>query len=80
MIRERGDPRIHFALNCMVRSCPRLPQLPFRAETLDAQLDGAAEEFLNDTRHVKLSPEERTVYLSSILDWYERTSSTSRPR
>lgn len=28
VIRPLGDPRVHFALNCMVRSCPRLPRRP----------------------------------------------------
>ena len=70
VIRERGDPRIHFALNCMVRSCPRLPREPFRPEALEAQLDAAAREFLGDARHVELDPEGRTVRFSSILDWY----------
>src|SRR5262245_34601667 len=25
VIRPLGEPRVHFALNCMARSCPRLP-------------------------------------------------------
>ncbi len=71
VIRPLGEPRVHFALNCMVRSCPRLPAEPFVAARLDAQLDAAAREFFNDPRHVRLEPEERTVFLSAILDWYE---------
>ena len=70
-IRTLGDPRVHFALNCMVRSCPRLPQEPFRAEELDAQLEAAAREFLGDPRHVRLDAAEETVWFSAILDWYE---------
>lgn len=71
VIRPLGEPRIHFALNCMVRSCPRLPRVPFEAATLDAQLDAAAREFANDPRHVELDPDAREVRLSAILDWYE---------
>ena len=71
VIRPLGEPRVHFALNCMVRSCPRLPDESFRAETLDATLEGAAGEFLNDPRHVELVPEEGKVRFSAILDWYE---------
>ena len=33
IIRPLGDERVHFALNCMAVSCPRLPRTPFRAET-----------------------------------------------
>ena len=38
-IRALGDPRIHFALNCMSISCPILPQVPFAASSLNKVLD-----------------------------------------
>ena len=72
VIRPLGDPRIHFALNCMVKSCPRLPREPFAAEKLEAQLDAAAREFLNDKRNVEPFPPRRVVRLSMILHWYEK--------
>src|SRR3989442_5978874 len=34
VIRPLGDERVHFALNCMSVSCPRLPREPFRPEHL----------------------------------------------
>jgi hypothetical protein len=36
VIRPLGEPRVHFALNCMVRGCPRLPREPFEAARLEA--------------------------------------------
>jgi hypothetical protein len=72
VIRPLGDPRVHFALNCMVKSCPRLPREPFAAERLDAQLEAAAREFLNDRRHVDPFPPARVVRVSMILNWYEK--------
>lgn len=72
VIRPLGDPRIHFALNCMVKSCPRLPREPYTEERLDAQLEAAAREFLNDKRHVEPFPPERVVRVSMILNWYEK--------
>jgi Protein of unknown function, DUF547 len=72
VIRPLGDPRIHFALNCMVKSCPRLPREPFAPERLEAQLDAAAREFLNDRRNVDPFPPKRVVRLSMILNWYEK--------
>ncbi len=68
VIRPLGEPRVHFALNCMVRSCPRLPREPFVADRLEQQLETAARDFLNDPRHVHV--DAGTVYLSRILDWY----------
>jgi hypothetical protein len=72
VIRPLGEPRVHFALNCMVRSCPRLPQTAFRAEDLDAQLDAAAREFVNDARNVRVDAPVREVWLSAIFDFYTR--------
>jgi len=45
-IRQLGDPRVHFALNCMSVSCPTLPREPFLAEGLQARLDAEARAFL----------------------------------
>jgi hypothetical protein len=70
VIRPLGDPRVHFALNCMARSCPRLPKKPFRAETLDADLDHLAREFLNDPRNAAVDPAAKVVRFSEILKFY----------
>jgi hypothetical protein len=71
VIRPLGDPRVHVALNCMVRGCPRLPREPFAPETLQAQLNAAAVEFFAEPRHVQVEPARRVVRFSAILDWYE---------
>jgi len=70
VIRALGEPRVHFALNCMVRSCPRLPQAAFSADDLETQLETAAREFCNDPRNVRVDAAAREVWLSSILDFY----------
>ncbi|ANM31441.1 hypothetical protein ABI59_20485 [Acidobacteria bacterium Mor1] len=71
IIREQyRDPRIHAALNCASMGCPRLPMEPFRGETLDAQLDAAIREFVNDPRHVGFDAAAGTVRLSKIFDWF----------
>lgn len=70
VIRKLGDARVHFALNCMVRSCPRLPREPFEAATLDAAFDGATREFLADPRHLRVDHAGETLWLSAILDFY----------
>jgi uncharacterized protein DUF547 len=70
VIRPLGEPRVHFALNCMVRSCPRLPREAFNADKLDAQLEAAAREFVNDERHVRVDAAAGIVRLSSIFSFY----------
>lgn len=70
VIRPLGDPRVHFALNCMVRDCPRLPTVPFTGVTLDAQLDAATREFFGSEKYLRRDLRRRTLWLSAILDFY----------
>lgn len=72
IIRTRyGDPRVHFALNCASRGCPRLPKKAFAVEGLDEQLDRETRKFLSEERNFRIDQEKRTIYISSILKWYE---------
>ena len=80
VIRPLGEPRVHFALNCMVRSCPRLPQSEFNADELEAQLDAAAREFVNDVRNVRVDAAAREVWLSAIFDFYAQDFAPDRKR
>jgi hypothetical protein len=70
IIRPIGDERVHFALNCMVVSCPRLPRLAFSASTLDRQLDSAARTFIGESRNVAVDPIAHEAQLSSIFKFY----------
>ena len=70
IIRPIGDARVHFALNCMSVSCPRLPQAPFTAAGLDAQLDAAARLFFAEPRNLRVDPSRGVVMVSAILDFY----------
>lgn len=70
VIRPFGDERVHFALNCMSVSCPRLPRKPFLAGSLDRQLDVAAKAFFSEFRNLQLLYADRRVRVSGILDFY----------
>jgi Protein of unknown function, DUF547 len=70
VIRPLGEERVHFALNCMTVSCPRLPRTPFRAATLQDELEREARHFLNDPRNIAINHDTRRVRMSAILDWY----------
>ncbi len=71
IIRPLGDPRVHFALNCMVVSCPRLPQKPFQAGTINDQLDKAAREFVNSDKHVQVDKDQEIAKISEIFKFYK---------
>jgi hypothetical protein len=63
------DPRIHAAINCASRSCPKLLNEAFRADKLDEQLDGVMQSFINDPfRNKILSPQK--AELSKIFSWF----------
>lgn len=64
------EPRIHFALNCASVSCPKLWNRAYTAEDLDAQLDRAALEFLDDPLRNRIQERQR-VELSKIFSWYK---------
>lgn len=70
VIRPLGEPRVHFALNCMVRGCPRLPREPFRAGPLEHQLQDATEEFFARETNIRVDADKGIVHLSWILDFY----------
>ena len=70
VIRPFGDARVHFALNCMSVSCPRLPREPFHADRLNRQLDDGARQFFAESRILQVVPERKLVRVSSILKFY----------
>ena len=65
---EYKEPRIHFALVCAAISCPPLRSDAYTDATLTTQLDEQATRFLATKSANRL--EGRTLYLSSIFDWY----------
>lgn len=72
VIRPLGEERVHFALNCMVRGCPRLPREAFRPERLEAQLAAAAREFCSSGYQVRPDPASRSVFVSQIFEFYTK--------
>lgn len=76
------DPRIHFALNCASKGCPRLRSEPYTGRKLDMQLDFQARTYLNGPAGHRLDQDRRVLYLTRIFDWYrddfERVSGSIR--
>lgn len=63
------EPRIHYAVNCASFGCPNLKATPWRAETLEEDLDAAAVAYINHPRGI--SVETGRVTASSIFNWYK---------
>lgn len=72
VIRPLAEPRTHFALNCMVKDCPRLPQEPFLPATLEQQLEAATRAFFSSSKYLRLDADQEQVHVSSILKFYTK--------
>jgi len=62
------DNRVHFAINCASKGCPKLISEPYDGTALDRQLDKAAQGFVNDPKRNYLDND--TLYVSSIFKWF----------
>jgi len=71
LIPDFREPRIHFAIVCASRSCPKLQARVFSPERLDAQLDDAARAFINDPSRNRLDRTRKVTELSMIFKWFE---------
>lgn len=68
VLRPLGDPRIHMAVNCASRSCPPLAAEPYRAATIEAQLEAAARAFAASPAHLRLA--DGALQANPILLWF----------
>ncbi len=71
-IRSIGEDRIHWALNCMAVSCPRLPRVPFYAENLNKDLQSLTVEFFNMESNVRVEESKKTVFVTEILKFFPK--------
>jgi hypothetical protein len=67
-LRKMNEPRIHFAIVCASKSCPKLLNSAYEAASLDIQLNQAARDFLADPFNNK--PDVMQPKLSKIFDWF----------
>ena len=65
------EPRVHFVLNCASRSCPPLNPDMFRADTLLAEMEKLARNFVNSPKGVSYNEQTKTAEISKIFDWYK---------
>ena len=72
IIRQFRDPRIHFALVCSAKSCPKLFSTAYTAEKLDSQLHENTVDFLNDRQKNYFDLENKTAHISAIFKWFAK--------
>lgn len=75
ILRKMDEPRIHFAINCASKSCPKLLNKAFTSENVDKLLDKATREFISNPE--KNNIKEQSVQLSKIFQWYKSDFTTN---
>ena len=63
------SPYIHYMLNCASISCPNLQKKAWKGETLKADQQRAAVEYINSSRGVAIKKDG--LHLSSIYKWFK---------
>lgn len=72
LIPDFRDPRIHFAIVCASRSCPKLASQAYSPDRLDEQLDDSAQIFMNDPTKNRIDRRQKVAHLSKIFEWFEK--------
>jgi len=68
VLRKMNEPRIHFAIVCASKSCPRLLNRAYTGAGLERQLTENTRKFFATPRHFR--HQGGTFQLSSILSWF----------
>jgi len=67
--KKYNDPKIHVAINCASKSCPKLANYAFTEENYDAKTTTLMKSFINDSSRNKIS--KNSVQLSKIFEWFK---------
>jgi len=63
------DPRIHFAVNCAAKSCPKIMNKAWTEHNLERALTAQTKAFLANKEQNTL--QENDIIISKIFDWYK---------
>ena len=63
------DPKIHVGVNCASMSCPKLGNVAFTKENIDAELTKLMKAFVNDPNRNKIT--EKRIQISEIFNWFK---------
>ena len=68
--KEYSEPRIHMALVCAARSCPKLRNEPYAGQRLNEQLADQSRDFLSHPDRFKV--DGKVVRISPIFKWFKK--------
>ncbi len=70
ILRNFGDARIHFAINCASKSCPPIAKIPYTARNLDMLLDKQTKKYINNSNNNIINKNE--YKLSQLFKWFKK--------
>lgn len=71
ILRKRfTEPRIHFAINCASKSCPRVVQIPYTGENLENLLNRQTKEYVNNSQFNSIN--KNSYELSKLFSWFSK--------
>ena len=70
ILRPAKEPRIHFAIVCASKSCPKLLNRAYTAESLEKQLAQNTHDFFANAGNFRYNAVRGSMQLSSILKWF----------
>ncbi|NNC97603.1 MAG: DUF547 domain-containing protein [Gammaproteobacteria bacterium] len=70
ILRKMDEARIHYAIVCAAKSCPRLLNEAFTGDKLEQQLVKNAKHFFAQDGNFQIDENRGRVKLSSILKWF----------
>lgn len=79
VLRPLTEPRIHFAIVCASRGCPRLLDEAYTAERIEEQLQRNTLAFFADPTKCSADSTRHELRLSPILSWYATDFGASTP-
>jgi len=74
--KQFSEPRIHFAINCASKSCPKLVHKPYTSKNLNSLLEKQTREYINNSTLNKITKSD--YKLSKIFSWFAKDFKKSK--
>jgi len=66
-----NDARIHFALVCAAKGCPKIKGKAFTTANQEFMLEANTKASMNDNNFIRINEANKTVEISKIFEWYK---------
>lgn len=78
VLRHMGEPRVHFAIVCASKGCPKLLTEAYVADRLEEQLTSNAKSFFADPSKFQFDAARNRFSLSPVLKWFDEDFGSSQ--